>query len=193
MARARVAVELASLVTPPPTLPRRGWIDLVNPTADEIRKVELEYRLELPSREELSEVELSSRVSEKNGVLYLNMPAVSRGASPDEPSSPLGFVLSKDVLVTVRYAALRAFDSVAQKISSDKLPHSAVETFLVVVDEMVDLSADLLEETARELDGISSVIFSNRPERSRREPWACGRVNALRTTTAVRLFLPVSE
>ena len=148
--------------------PRGTWVDLVNPTAAAIHKVELEYGLALPSREELSEVELSSRVSEKNGVLFLNMPAVSRGASPHEPSSPLGFILSRDVLVTVRYAALRSFDSVAKKMASEKIQRSGLETFVALVEEMVDLSADLLEETAAQLDAISSAVFADRSDRGRR-------------------------
>ena len=155
-------------MTSGPVPPRGGWIDLVNPTAAEISKVELEYGLALPSREELSEVELSSRVSEKNGVLFLNMPAVSRGASPHAPSSPLGFVLSRDVLVTIRYAALRSFDSVAKRMAGEKIHHTGVDIFIALVEEMVDLNADLLEETARQLDAISSVVFSNPPDRRRR-------------------------
>jgi magnesium transporter len=144
-----------------------AWIDLFNPTAEERTKVESEYGLELPSRAELSEVELSSRVSEKGGVLFLNMPAVSRAASPNETPSPLGFVLSKAVLVTVRYAPLRSFESVAETMANDNGHRSGVETFSAIVDAMVDLSADLLEETARDLDAISSAVFSNRLDPSR--------------------------
>ena len=155
-------------MTVQPVSSRGAWVDLVNPTAADIHKVELEYGLALPSREELSEVELSSRVSEKNGVLFLNMPAVSRGGSPHEPSSPLGFILSRDVLVTVRYAALRSFDSVAKKMASEKIQRSGLETFVALVEEMVDLSADLLEETAAQLDAISSAVFADRSDRGRR-------------------------
>ena len=157
-------------MTVQPVSSRGAWVDLVNPTAADIHKVELEYGLALPSREELSEVELSSRVSEKNGVLFLNMPAVSRGASPHEPSSPLGFILSRDVLVTVRYAALRSFDSVAKKMASEKVQRSGLETFVALVEEMVDHSADLLEETAAQLDAISSAVFADRSDRGRRVP-----------------------
>jgi magnesium transporter len=145
-----------------------AWVDLFDPTAEERTKVEGEYRLELPSREELSEVELSSRVSEKNGVLFLNMPAISRGASPDEPSSPLGFVLAKAVLITVRYAQLRSFESAAARISKVNGHLSSIDIFGDLVDEMVELSADLLEETARQLDVISSTVFSRDVERGRR-------------------------
>ena len=139
----------------------------LDPTAEERTKVEREYGLELPSREELSEVELSSRVSEKNGVLFLNMPAVSRAASPGTAPSPLGFVLSNAVLVTVRYAPLRSFESVAERVSNDKGRRTGIDVFSELIDEMVDLSADLLEETASDLDAISSAIFSNSIDGSR--------------------------
>src|SRR5450432_2025260 len=148
--------------------PDVAWVDLFDPTTEERSGVEARYGLALPSRDELSEVELSSRVSEKNGVLFLNMPAISRGASPDEPSSPLGFVLTKAVLITVRYAQLRSFESAAARISKDIGHLSSIDIFGDLVDEMVELSADLLEETARNLDVISSQVFSRDVERGRR-------------------------
>jgi magnesium transporter len=148
--------------------PDVAWVDLFDPTTEERSRVEAKYGLELPSRDELSEVELSSRVSEKNGVLYLNMPAISRGASPDEPSSPLGFVLTKAVLITVRYAQLRSFELAATQMAKDDGHLSSIDVFGELVDEMVDLSADLLEETARNLDTISSAVFSRDVERGRR-------------------------
>ena len=60
-----------------------SWLDLVNPTNEEEASVESRYGLKLPSRQELSEVESSSRVSEKNGVLFLNMPTVSHMSGLD--------------------------------------------------------------------------------------------------------------
>src|SRR6476620_12792340 len=50
------------------------WIDLLDPTDEEKASVETKFGLELPSRRELSEVESSSRISEKDGVLFLSMP-----------------------------------------------------------------------------------------------------------------------
>jgi magnesium transporter len=137
-----------------------SWLDLVNPTNEEEASVESRYGLKLPSRQELSEVELSSRVSEKDGVLFLNMPTVSHMSRLDEAPSPVGFVLSKDLLVTIRYTDLRAFQAVAEKFSKDGGPATSVEAFAALVDEIVDLSADLLEEIAAELDAISRTVFS---------------------------------
>src|SRR5215468_11685347 len=53
------------------------WLDLLDPTPEERASVESKYGLELPSREELSEVESSSRISEENGVLFLSIPIIS--------------------------------------------------------------------------------------------------------------------
>ena len=145
---------------PSPAARDVSWLDLVNPTNEEEVSVESSYGLKLPSRQELSEVELSSRVSEKNGVLFLNMPTVSRMSGLDEAPSPVGFVLSKDLLATIRYTDLRAFEAVAEKFSKDGGPATSVEAFAALVDEIVDLSADLLEEIAAELDAMSRTVFS---------------------------------
>ena len=51
------------------------WVDLLNPTDEEIASVQARFGLKLPSREELSEIEFSSRISEKNGLLVLSMPS----------------------------------------------------------------------------------------------------------------------
>ena len=141
----------------PPTV---SWIDLLQPTNEEMASVEGGYGLKLPSREELSQVELSSRLSERDGVLFLSMPTVSHMNELDQAQSPLGFVLSKKLLVTIRYAQLHAFETVAQKRSTDGGSFSSVETFAALVDGMLELSADVIEQIAAELDGVSRAVFS---------------------------------
>ena len=103
------------------------WIDLLDPTNEEKASVETKFGLELPSRRELSEVESSSRISEKDGGLFLSMPVVANARALDEEPSPIGFVLSKDVLVTIRYMQLRLFQTAAAKFSKNEPPGSSVE------------------------------------------------------------------
>jgi magnesium transporter len=67
-------------------------------------------------------------------------------------------VLSRDLLLTIHYTPLRSFEVVAAKSSSEN-GRTSVETFAALIDEMVDLSADVLEEIAAELDALSPVIF----------------------------------
>jgi magnesium transporter len=144
----------------PPGALAASWIDLLHPTSEERASVEGGYGMKLPSREELSGVELSSRISLKDGVLYLSMPTVSHMSELEHAPSPLGFVLSKKLLVTIRYAQLHAFDTVAEKCSKGEGTFTSVEAFAALVDEMVDLSADLIEKIAADLDGVSRAVFS---------------------------------
>jgi len=137
-----------------------AWIDLLQPTVDERNVVQGRYDLELPSREELSEVELSSRVSEEHGVLYLNMPVISPAHGIDEGASPLGFILSKRVLVTIRYTSLRSFETAGKKQSRGDAGLTSIAAFTCIVDEMVDAIADLLEGIAAELEALSRLVFS---------------------------------
>ena len=136
-----------------------SWLDLLDPTKEEKASVENKYGLALPSREELSEVESSSRISEENSVLFLSIPVVSHAGALDQAPSPIGFVLSKRILITIRYTQLRSFNMVAAKFSKNDAPGSSVEAFAALVDQMVDLSADLLEGIAAELDATSRSVF----------------------------------
>ncbi len=136
-----------------------SWLDLLDPTKEERSVVQSDYGLKLPSREDLSEVESSSRVAEENGVLFLSMPIVSHARAVEEAPSPIGFVLSKDILVTIRYTQLRSFDAAAAKLSKDDTLASSVDAFATLVEEMVDRSADLLEGIAAELDAVSRSVF----------------------------------
>ena len=140
--------------------PAASWIDLLSPTSEERACVETGTGFHLPSREELSEVELSSRIAERNGVLYLSMPIVAQLSGLDQSSSPLGFVLSKELLVTIRYAPLSSFDNVAENLSRDVGHSSSVDTFAALVDGMLEMSADQIEQIATELDGVSRAVFS---------------------------------
>ncbi len=50
---------------------KASWLDLLDPTPEERATVERNFGLELPSRDDLSEVESSSRIAEENGLPHL--------------------------------------------------------------------------------------------------------------------------
>lgn len=149
------------------TEPSAVWIDLSSPTDDERTVVEKRYGVSLPSRSELSEVESSSRVSEENGVLFLNIPTISPLSSIEQPSSPVGFVLARDYLITIRYADLRSFEGVARKFTRSDRRWTSIDVFSAIVDEMIDLTADLLEEVAAGLEQMGRTVFSKAGNRAR--------------------------
>src|SRR5271166_3978088 len=80
----------------PEALPKNGWIDLLDPTADEAAWIEEATGLKVASRAELEEIQTSSRLAVENRTLFLSMPLLSKTDEGAPKSSPLGFVLTQD-------------------------------------------------------------------------------------------------
>jgi magnesium transporter len=135
------------------------WIDLLNPTVEEKAFVESRSGLRVPTVEALSEIESSSRLIVDHGVIYLSTPIVAQGDTADYHSSPAGFILSPNVLVTVRFTDLSTFKTVADKVRADESLRSSTGVFTALMEALVDRGADVLERLAGELDQISRSIF----------------------------------
>lgn len=136
------------------------WWDLHDPNLGEIAEVKAAAGIEVPSRENLSEIETSSRLKTRDGVLSMSVPMATHveGAAPQ--IAPIGFILSRERLITVRFAALPAFDAVAARFTgSDERPGSSLEVFVDLCDELIDRLADGLEEVATELRDLSTSAF----------------------------------
>jgi len=135
-----------------------GWIDLCEPGAEERARVERDYHIAVPSREALQEIETSSRLRADAGVLYLSMPLGLRDEAYGLSPVPLGFILSPTLLISVRYRALRAFDTVAAQLREHPITSSAA-AFAALVEALVDNGADMLEQLARDLAVVSVRTF----------------------------------
>jgi magnesium transporter len=142
------------------------WIDLLSPTPEESAFVQQVTGLDVATRDELSEIETSSRLRSENGVLYLSMPALFR--SDGVPiTTPLGFVLSANHLITIRFEELVAFKTFANEIRAPENIHpSSAGAFNGVLEAMVDRMADILERVGTELDDISHAVFRPKDKRA---------------------------
>ena len=90
------------------------WIDLLKPTPEETSFVERATGLHVPTAAELSEIESSSRMRTNDRVLFLSAPLVSRATDMDPQTTPVGFVLCPERLITVRFEPLGGFTAVDQ-------------------------------------------------------------------------------
>jgi magnesium transporter len=143
------------------------WIDLLDPSEDERRKASTTCGVEIPSRNALEEIEASSRLRARGEVLTLSMPIATKSATGDSMPTPLGFVLTPRLLVTVRYAELHAIKPALDHLGHDATPTS-VDMFALLVEAMVDYAADLLEQISAKLNEISQDVFRrNLPESGR--------------------------
>jgi magnesium transporter len=144
------------------------WIDLVSPTPEESAFVESQRKVRIPSIEALREIESSSRLAVDHDVIYLSVPAVAAGDTPDAHLTPAGFILNENLLITIRFAPLSTFDTVAEQVKQDKALQSATAVFAALLEAMVDRGADVLERLGAELDKVSKSVFRGDPSRPRR-------------------------
>ncbi|HXV00850.1 MAG TPA: CorA family divalent cation transporter, partial [Caulobacteraceae bacterium] len=136
------------------------WLDLLDPTDAERARAEALFGHALPTRDALSEIETSSRVRARDGVLYMSMPSAAPPPDGGRSGTPVGFILSPERLVTVRYLPSPAFDAVAGRFAdAEPAPASAVEVFVALCEEIVDRIADGLEELAAQLAPLSDAAF----------------------------------
>jgi len=133
------------------------WIDLIHASDDERAEVERVTGLRVPTLSAISEIESSSRVYTENEAMYLSSPLPAAGDAR-EPLSAVGFVLTKKILVTVRFSENAVFDGLYAGCVKNG-PHTACDMFLRALEALVDRSADTLEHTSAELDTLSHKAF----------------------------------
>ena len=143
------------------------WVDLISPDAAEVAAVEAAFGVRVPTKDEVSEIEVSSRLKVENKALYMSAPLVAGVLGQVWETAPTGFVLCPKACITVRFEKLAAFDAVgaALKDATELTPDLAM---IRLLEEIVDRAADHLELTADDLTKASATIFddpTNKPSK----------------------------
>jgi magnesium transporter len=122
----------------------------------------------VPTLETLSEIETSSRLRSEKDWLYLSIPMIRRADGFMPALTPLGFVLSKDILLTVRFEYMKAFDAVLETLSRCPAQAGGPRVLVAILEAIVDHAADVLEGVGGDLDGLSEEIFGTDAANARR-------------------------
>ncbi|WP_284943821.1 magnesium transporter CorA family protein [Acidisoma cladoniae] len=137
------------------------WIDLFEPTEEEKQRVCNATGLRIASMEELDEIENSSRLAFDGTALYLSMPLVAKVDGMEANTKPLGFVVTKDRIITIRFIRSAALHNFLDQMQRAPLESgSAMDIFILVLESITDRMADILERVRDELDRISKQIFT---------------------------------
>ena len=149
-------------VAPDLPLPEAAlWIDLFDPTQPEVTRVQTALGVALPTREEMREIEPSSRLYVEGDAAYMTAQVLSRADEPNPMSEPLTFVLTRRSLITLRYSDPRPVSSYASRICRQAATCASGEDALVgLVEAFVDRIADILEKAGIDLDAVSRQIFA---------------------------------
>ena len=144
------------------TLPAEiDWIDGLSPDPSEVGFLERTLGIEVPDLNKMSEIETSSRLYNVGDNLFLTVPIASLNDDGTSQSSPLAFVVTQNVLLTVRFGPIKLCDSRPSAVSGrDRLLAGGAGALIVLVEALVDNIADDLEIVTARLDQHSQAIFT---------------------------------
>jgi len=136
------------------------WIDLLEPTLEEEKAVEALLAIDVPTREEMKEIEASNRLYEDNGALYMTATVAARLDSARPEISAVTFILANGRLITTRYVDTRPFQQfVAYAQKHPNACQSSIAVLAGLIEAFIERIADLLERVGGDLDNVSGTIF----------------------------------
>src|ERR1700741_2043864 len=142
------------------------WIDLYSPTVAEDKAVERLAGIAIPTREDMQEIEISSRLYIENAARYMTATLMCQADTDTPKTTAVTFILAGHRLVTVRYDQPKPFGVVENKLARSCSPSIAGEQIMVeLLDAVIDRCADILERVGAEVDQVSHEIFEPESER----------------------------
>src|SRR5262245_65249067 len=132
------------------------WLDLVEPTPSEEKQVESFLSIDVPTRDEMREIEASNRLYEEDGALYMTATVVTKLDSDLPESTQITFIVSTAKLVTNRYVdplPFRRFNAYAERHPSSCNSPPAVLARLI--EAVINRGADVSERVPTELDAAA--------------------------------------
>ncbi len=159
--RLRWAREAEGLVTP---LPHEAvWLDLQNPTPDELARAEALMGVKLPTREQMAEIEESSRLRITTGAVHMTA-LVLVWADTDQPRIiPVSFVLAGGRLATIHTVDPHPFLAFRRRVTRNGGVEGTAEAVLAaLLDGVVERTAAVLRRVGLELDTMGGRAFRGR-------------------------------
>ena len=134
------------------------WIDLLSPTIKEQKAVENFMEINLQTRQQVEEIESSSKYSETENAIICN----SNFFMPNADTftiEPVSFIIAEGVLVSVRFNEFRTFTETAKRLQMNyKAYPTGYHLLISVLEVRIDFDADLVEALAKNIAVLSKNI-----------------------------------
>jgi magnesium transporter len=149
----------ADLATDPQALGHALWLDLVDPTEEELAQVSQLLRQELPDPEDVEEIEASSRFYEDEVGLHIHSLFLHEVEGKLRNTS-VAFTLTEDRLITLREREIPAFRLLRMRVRHNvHLVENPLQILLNLFEIKIDALADTLEELHQELERVSAQVL----------------------------------
>jgi magnesium transporter len=134
------------------------WIDLLSPSVKEQKAVEDYLDIDLLTRQQVEEIESSSKYAETEQSIVANsifFVPTGDGYSLD----PVSFTLTEGLLVTVREAESRTFGDMGRRLQVNSKPYpTGFHLFVSIFEIRIDLYADIMEAESRKISQLSGQV-----------------------------------
>ncbi len=134
------------------------WIDLLSPSLKEQKTVENFMEINLQSRQEVEEIETSSKYFETENAVFANTKFFI-GQSEGFVAEPVSFAVSEGVLVTMRHNDFRTFADAEKRLQMNYRAYPTGYHLLIsILDIRIDADADTVEAMSKHIAALSKDI-----------------------------------
>jgi magnesium transporter len=145
------------------------WIDLIDPTKEEDRLVEAHLNIEIPTKEEMADIEPSEILYNENNARYMTARVLCSSDTDNPKLIDVSFILTERALVTVRYGEPRSFSMfMARAVKPGGCRHRPEAVLDGLIETIIDRAAEILGTVGSRIDRLSQAIFENEKQGARR-------------------------
>ena len=140
--------------------PEALWVDLYDPTPQEREAVKATFRIDPPTKDDMDEIEISSRLYQEDGAIFMTALVLSKTETEEPECQGVCFILAGDRLLTVRFSEPQPFNTFANRAERQVNLWPRGDIILAgLMETVIDRTADVLEKVRAEVDGLSKQIF----------------------------------
>jgi magnesium transporter len=145
------------------------WIDLIEPTREEDKLVEAHLSVEIPTREEMADIEPSEILYRENNARYMTIRILCSSETDTPKLIDVSFILTDRALVTVRYGEPRSFSMFMTRAGKPGGCRHQPEAVLDgLIETIIDRAAEILGTEGSRIDRLSQAIFENERKGAKR-------------------------
>ncbi len=145
------------------------WIDMIEPTREEDKLVEAHLSVEIPTREEMADIEPSEILYRENNARYMTIRILCSSETDTPKLIDVSFILTDRALVTVRYGEPRSFSMFMTRAGKPGGCRHQPEAVLDgLIETIIDRAAEILGTEGSRIDRLSQAIFENERKGAKR-------------------------
>jgi len=150
------------------------WIDLIEPSREEELFVEKALGIEVPTRDDLKDIEPSARLYVENDAVFMTASLVWKAETDAPTLTDVAFILAGKRLVTIRYAQPKSFALFIAALH--RVPQqwrSGAALLAKLFETIIDRTAEILEQSVARIDILSTHVFGDRARKVRKPSATC--------------------